>query len=378
MNDGNTNTDTGNNQTDGTETVTGADITNQQQVDNIEKHINLALEAQDGPAVKDGEATTQQPGATTPGKEQAAAGQGGASSGSNGTAQQQPAKGGKKEEESGRGPQDLVLKGQGPNGTDVVIKGGAERRFYEQARVAREQVTHVTGERDRLRTELTNAQQRLQQMEQTVQSVNGAPPQQVATGVRLVQDLQRDPVGTLTKLLAEATAKGYKVDGIGSQVDTAAVQRMLDERLGSTMATQEPTDDELRAEAVREANTFFSQFPDALPHDKLIASVMRDNPGVDLHTAYFGLKSQFADRGFDWSRPLDEQLAERATASGTQQQQTDTQTSGQQTTVQPGLPSSRPAVPAAAQVDKGAQVAHEATSMDDIIRSSMRDAGLNV
>jgi hypothetical protein len=48
--------------------------------------------------------------------------------------------------------------------------------------------------------------------------------QHLATAVRMFTDLQRDPAGTLKKLLAEAVALGHTVEGIGQGiVDVAAI-----------------------------------------------------------------------------------------------------------------------------------------------------------
>lgn len=371
------NTDNSNAQNDGSShiEVGSNDLTNNTDVSPFEKHINIALEAQDGP--QDKNATDTQGRA----KDQAAATEGaggpkkdassGAGSGSNNTPQQQPTN---TNQQQGAGtPKDLTLS----DGT--VIKGGAERRFYEKAQIASQRADVAARERDDAIRERDEARQQLQTMQQTVQQTQGLAPQELASATRLFRDLRTDPSGTLKKLLAEAVASGYTIEGIQTGLDAAAMERLLENRLGTTNAQQGPTEEEIVAAATREAEQFFSQFPDARPHDELIAKVMRDHPGVDLRTAYFELKTQFVERGFDWSRPLAEQLVERANAGNQQQQQQSQATQPQQQQQSgPGLPASRPSVPNAANTKDIAAVAHESDDMEAIIRSSMRDAGLNV
>jgi hypothetical protein len=58
-----------------------------------------------------------------------------------------------------------------------------------------------------------------------MQSSSSLPPAHLATAVRMFTDLQRDPSGTLKKLLAEAVALGHTVEGIGQGVDVAGDYR---------------------------------------------------------------------------------------------------------------------------------------------------------
>ena len=346
------------------------------QDDVFEKHINIALEAQDGKAEATGaEGDTKKP----EGEGKQPTGTDSNSSGANNAAQQKPDEAGKKDEKGARGPQDLVLKGQGPNGTDLVIKGGPERRFYEQHRIAKDELRHTRDLLTRTQNNYTKLQGEFETMRKSVEQVQGMQPQQLAVATTLYKDLQRDPVGTLQKLLAEATGKGYKIDGIASGVDVEAIKAAVRSELGASLTPQQGlSDEEIVAEAEREAATFFSTFPDARLHEPLMVKVMQDNPGVDLHTVYFSLRENFASRGFDWSRPLDDQLLERQqqnvdpNANAQQQQQ-----NNQQQNNQPGLPAGRPASAASTDAN-AATVAHESTSIDDIIKQSMREAGLKV
>lgn len=326
--------------------------------DPFEKHINIALEAQDGKA--DPSADTSTEGA----KEGADKGKTPASTdnkdsnsgGGDKTAQQQPVKEGT-EKKGAHSAKDLTL----PDGT--VVPGGPARRFYEQREAARQQGEHFRTQLEQTTARADKAERELEAMRSTVQSIQGMEPQQVAIGAKIVQDLQRDPVGTMKKLLAEVVAQGHTIEGIGSGVDQLAVQRMIDARMG-TQQSNEPSEQEIVASAQEEANNFFRQYPDAQPHDALLARMLRDNPGVDLPSAYFQLKNAFIEKDFDWSLSLEDNLK----AQSSQQQQSETPPK------QP-MPNGRPQTPNA-QPATEVKIAHEDTDMGDIVRDAMREAGL--
>jgi hypothetical protein len=328
------------------------------------KHLDIAIEAQDGK--KEPAPNTAPEGGEPKSKEgdQQATGDAKDSKSGDGNrpAQQQPEQKGKKEEGQAPGPKDLKL----PDGT--VIKGGSERRFYEQRELARQQLQARTNELDQVRGEVTRLNSELDAMRQAVQSVNGLPPQEVALGVRILSDLKRDPVGALKKLLAEAVSQGHTIEGIGSGVDQLALQRMLDERLGSQQQPQQISEQEAIAEAQREATAFFTAHPDARTHEPLLARVLNDHPHLSLEDAYYQSKNWFIENGYDWSQPLQAQQA--ASNNNTQQQPQN----------KAPLPNGGNVASNNAPVVKASEVpvAHEDTSMDEIIKAAMRENGLNV
>src|SRR6186713_3167128 len=244
--------------------------------DNIERNIDIAIEAQDGKApettpteVKEGETGTEQQPKDSEG------------SVSDGGTQQKPKQEGTPQAPSAHSPKDLRL------GDGTIVKGGAERRFYEQREVARAQLQTREQELTATRNQLAQVQNQLETVQASVQALHGIEPQQLALGARIITDLQRDPQGTLKKLLAEAAAQGYSIDGISSGVDMAAIQRMIDERLPQQDNTEYQSEEDIIQEAEAEANAFFGKHPDARPHDKLLANVLRDHPGLTLEDAYF-------------------------------------------------------------------------------------------
>lgn len=334
--------------------------------DPIERNITLALEAQDGTTTTtDAPTETGTPTEVKPAESAAPANNKDSNStGSDATAQQQPPKDGAQAQQPSHGAKDLVDKDG-----KVIAKGGAERRFYEQRETARQQAQHWQQQYQGMQQQLQSVQQELNSLKQTSQQIAGADPNDVRIGAQIVSDLKRDPVGTMKKLLAEVVAQGHNIDAIGTGVDTLAIQRMIDERLPRTDTTAAPTDEQLLAEAQTEVNNFYNAHPDARPHDALLGRMLRDHPTLDLQSAYFQLKYAFAEKGYDWSLTLEDNLQ----AAGASPTPTPTPTP----TSTPGVNGSGKTPANAAPIEE-VKVAHEDTDMGDIVRSAMRDSGMNV
>lgn len=365
------------NEPDLTRGFSSADTEGNETADPIlTKHLDIAIEAQDGPKNKNtenkgtekGEKSDKQPEGTDGTKKD------GESGADNNAAQSKPKQEGKEEKREAPGPKDLVLKGQGENGTDLVIKGGAERRFYEQRNIAVQRAEAAEARATRIENELVRAQQQIETVQNSIREVNGLPPDRVAGAVRLYSDLQRDPSGTLKKLLAEAVAMGHTVEGIQTGVDSLALQRMLDERLANLGANNnqgQQSDEALQREAEVEVAEFFRQHADARPHEQVIAAVLRDHPDLSLEAAYFQLRDAFAQRGYDWSRTLDENVREQAAANGGQSQE-QPHNNGTKKPVPTGGGSIEP--------DNKSEtvVMSENADTGDIVRAAMREAGMNI
>lgn len=345
--------------------------------DPFEKHIDIAIEAQDGKKEEtsakasegndksdEGEKANQQDGETKK--------QGDSTSGDgDGKSQQQSTEEKKEEGKQTHSPKDLKLQ----DGT--VVRGGAERRFYEQRETARQERDHFKKQLETATNELERTKSELDTVKQSVESVHGMDPHVVSIGAKIVSDMQRDPIGTLKKLVAETAAQGYNVEDLGVGVDTAAIKRLLDERLPNN-AEREPTEEEYVAEATREANTFFSQYPDARPHDTLLASLLRDHPGLDLHSAYFQLKNAFAEKGFDWSLSLEDNLkaqSDQSNNNGGGQQQNQQQQKNDNVP----LPGARGNADSGEfKLNSGNGIAHEDMDTSDIVRQAMRESGMKI
>jgi hypothetical protein len=340
-------------------TVDGVDPT-------ISKHLDLAIEAQDGPkdanATKTNAASTE--GEADKGKQQTGSQSStGDSSAQSGDQTKDPAV-----TEAARtlaGAKDLRL----TDGT--VVKGGAERRFYEQREIARSQLATTQTDLGNLRQEHKALQEKYETLENSTKQLHGVDPKILSVGATIVTDLQRDPVGTIKKLLAETAAQGYNVADLGVGIDTAAITRLLEERL-PTNKPKEKTDAELEAEATAEVSQFYSQFPDARPHDKLLAAVLRDHPELDMRSAYYAVKSGFAEKGFDWSLSLEDNLKAVASSGDGNNQGNNTNQNQQKP-----LPNGGNGGNGEFKLNDSA-VADDSMDTGDIVKQAMREAGMNI
>jgi hypothetical protein len=177
----------------------------------------------------------------------------------------------------------------------------------------------------------------------------------------------------MQKLLAEVIAQGYTIEGIGAGIDTAAIMRVIEDRLPkNTGASETETIEKITADATAEAEQFFSRYPDAKPHDELLARMLSDNPGLDLQSAYFQLKGAFAEKGFDWSRSLQENV--EASSQPNNEKKSD---DNSQQNNGPGLPNGGNGQGADVVVNRG-NISHESEDTGDIVKAAMREAGMNI
>lgn len=300
------------------------------------------------------------------GQQQQDAGQGGNSDNKdNNKEQTADVKGKKDEKQAGAANGDLTLS----DGT--VVKGGAERRHYEARKLAEQQLSMRSNELQQANASRERIQNEYNQLKQTVQQLHGADPVQVATGLRLVRDLTRDPAGTLRTLLTEAIGAGYTVEGIGQGIDAASIRQSLEQKLQPFIDAQQQQQEQQQTQqqVEQEVQQFFAQHPDAVIHDALIAAVIQKDPSLSMSEAYYQLRSSAIDRGLDWSQPLVPQIK----ASEQQQQ------NNQQQQQQKPMPNGRaPANADQAQTADKIAVAHESTDMGSIVKQAMRESGLNI
>lgn len=330
------------------------------------KHLDIAIEAQDGPSQNTDTETKTGNEAETNADGTAKQPDDSKSSTDDPNAQQQSDK---KSEETGQqahGAKDLKLS----DGT--VVRGGQERRFFEQRNVAREQAKALETRLDSIQRERNEFEQKFKDLESTVSNLHGADPVKVKIGLNIVNDLQRDPQGTMQKLLAEVIAQGYTIEGIGAGIDTAAITRLIEERLPAKGATEEVSIEKITADATAEANQFFASYPDAKPHDELLARMLGDNPGLDLQSAYFQLKGAFAEKGFDWSRSLEDNVKATSGQTNNENKTADTTNPNNKP-----LPNGNNGNGTDVVVNRG-NISHESEDTGDIVKQAMREAGMNI
>ena len=250
-----------------------------------------------------------------------------------------------------RGPQDLV----DANG-NVIARGGKERRLYETAHKER------TRSND-LQQQVTSLQGQLDAVNQagSVGTQLGLTPEEVTTGAQIMKSYKDNPVETVKYMLPQTQAAGHNVEGI-TGTDVASIKQMIDDAMSPILQDRQTQIDAQtnEAEAQQTYNRFVGSYPDAPVHANSLARLLEEDQTLSPEAAYFKLKSFYAEKGLDWSKPLEtlEQEARQAP------QQESTQT----------LPQGSANV---SNVTDQSAVASINTPIDDIIRQSMREAGIN-
>ena len=250
-----------------------------------------------------------------------------------------------------RGPQDLV----DANG-NIIARGGKERRLYETAQKER------TRSND-LQQQVTSLQGQLEAINQagSIGTQLGLTPDEVTTGAQIMKSYKDNPVETVKYMLTQAQAAGHNIEGI-TGTDVASIKQMIDDAMSPILQDRQAQLDiqSNEAEAQQTYNRFVGTYPDAPVHANSLARLLEEDQTLSPEAAYFKLKSFYAEKGLDWSKPLEtlEQEARQAP------QQESTQT----------LPQGSANV---SNVTDQSAVASINTSIDDIIRQSMNEAGIN-
>lgn len=270
---------------------------------------------------------------------------------------------------SNPGARDLV----DPNTGLVVARGGIERRIFEGAQ-------KVHRENAQLQQRVTAAEANANNANEFVKlgTTLGLSSQDQAASLNIMARFLKDPVKTLEEMVVEVKSKGYEIPflatGITPGMDTAAVQRMLDQRMApiTQQRQQEQQAEQGRANAKVVLDTFLDANPEGTHNLTVLAEMMTASPGLTIQDAYVKMIKWAASNGLDYSQPLKQQLESRV------QQQPPANTV--QTPTQPRspaapLPNARP-VNGAVPVDQAATF-NEHSSWSDIIRQSMKESGMS-
>ncbi|MCA2589495.1 MAG: hypothetical protein IM509_01680, partial [Microcystis sp. M31BS1] len=280
-------------------------------------------------------------------------------------------------EKQGQNPPDPELKPGDIRLQDgTIVRAGAERRHFEQARLFRTENIALKNDLNTANQRFNTLQEKYQTLESTIKQIGMENPQAVTQAVRLYNDLQTNPVQAVTNLLAELKAMGHSFDGIGGTVDTLAIQHMLNTR--GQPPQDEPTPEQqfqaIQEEAARETTEFLRSFPDAKIHERMIANVIaaetESGREVDLRSVYFKLRQAAINNGFDWSQPLEPQIEARRNSIPSAPQQPSQ--------------NSRPIIQGRGGVGASNSVDHfdsfksgSNETKDSVILAAMRDAGYN-
>lgn len=250
-------------------------------------------------------------------------------------------------------PKGLVKDGK------VIAQSGADRRHFEVAKQEKLRADTATRE-----VETLTAQLKAINDAGTVGTQFGLSPEEVTTGAQLISSYKKNPLETIQYMLTQAQSNGIDVSAItgGSGADMSAVKTMLDNALKPLMDDrQKQLDTQVATErATKIYNDFSTAHPDAKVHENALAQLVRKDPSLSPEAAYLTLRNFYLEKGLDWTKPLE-----------TLKQEAEVNTSGD----------TPPQPPEGGNVSQDnvtdtAQVVDVNTSTDDIIRQSMKEAGI--
>ena len=248
---------------------------------------------------------------------------------------------------------------------NIIAEGGRERRFYEAAQIARQ-------ERDAIQAKLATVEAKVQAFEQanSIGTQLKLSPEETITGMKIMAAYKANPAETIKYLLTEAQSQGHNVqDVLGNGFDASVVKNMVNEALKPILQDREEKQKyrDVEERAVSEYNAFTQRYPDVKVHESSIARLLESDPQLTPDAAYYKLRSFYLEKGLDWTKSL-ETIASEMEKSKTTQSASDTRS--------PGLPgkgtnsgTATTAKTAFADVD---------TSTDDIVKSAMREAGIQI
>jgi hypothetical protein len=256
---------------------------------------------------------------------------------------------------------------------EMIAPAGPARRFYTEAQQLRNEVTQ-------LRQTAQQAQQIAQERDQFAQQVEalrtantlatqlGLSVDESVMSHKLFAQYKKAPIDTLKYMLTEAQAAGHDISSLlqGGHIATDAIGKMIDTKLApltQRMQTEEQQET-IVANVRREYTNFINQYPDASVHENEIAAVMRKT-GCELTEAYLRVQNFALQNGYDWNKPLRAQIEARNNGTALPAP------SGA-----PMIPSGRANGRTLAPANRGADPANMSSA--DIVRASMREAGLNV
>ncbi len=251
-----------------------------------------------------------------------------------------------------------LVDGQG----NVIAKAGKERRLWERVqRFEHFEVPEMRRQVETLTQQVTQAE-----VLNNVPRQLGLNDEETLQGMRLIASYKKDPVATINYILTEARAAGHNVQGVGQgQVDLAAINRLLDQRLSPLLEDRETQQRQTQAdtEAKRQYDDFTTRFPDAVVHEDTIARLLARDPTMSPDAAYYQLRLFARENNLNWNQPLQAQI-EALQQSGTQP-------------VIPPMASGRGGNAPVIDTRQAAAVANADADTGDIVKEAMREAGMN-
>lgn len=205
------------------------------------------------------------------------------------------------------------------------VRAEIAQRWMHQRDTARQERDATKSALQRATADVETYKQQVETYKSATAVIGELQPAEIPGAVRLYSALKTNPIATLKQLLVEAKANGHTVDGIGEGVDTAAINRLLDQRLkpfeqNRNEQTQQPQSSEPRT-VDTDADLFYQTYPDASIHDAIFGQMIEKNI-ADVRAGkaqrvmgntelYFTLKEAAIAQGYDFSKPLQPQIDAR-------------------------------------------------------------------
>lgn len=262
-----------------------------------------------------------------------------------------------------------------PTTGQVVARAGNERRYFEAARNAQNEIRRVQSEMSRLQEQISMYRE-VNQMPQQL----GLQPRETAVAMQFMAHWKRDPVGAAAKVLTELRAMGYDVEGLAPTVDVNAIRQVVTDAVSPFQRDREiaQREAEVAANVQRELNDLFTEFDWAEGQQDAIRNLLEVRPTLTLREAALMLQNHALQHGYDLYQPLREQVLrqqQNGNGGATEPRVVNQQQRMRQNNAMMPAPGNNGAVPNAQR--RPAAVGHDRSNRD-IVRESMREAGFNV
>lgn len=257
---------------------------------------------------------------------------------------------------------------------NVIAANRAERRDMYNFNRLRTAADKISKHRD----ELLRENQQLREIKEMPGRL-GLNLDQVSEAMEFRAKLERDPVATVRDIVARVMANGYTMEQLfgadaPGYINSQIISRELDNRLRPLTERHAAEERERRISevATRNMNDFLEKHEYAELHGDAIAQFVANNPGSTPEQGYYELRHWALQNGFDFTKPLREQVIAKLEAErdGGQQRQPQGQ---QQRTNAPSTPGGTraPAAAARTNVQDNAYAAPDA-SYRDIVANAFR------
>lgn len=184
-------------------------------------------------------------------------------------------------------------------------------RWMHQRNTARQERDAVNGKYNEAVTKATQLEGQVEAYKTAATAMSSLAPADIPKAVKVYTQLLQNPVATLKQMLVEAKAMGHNIDGIGEGVDTAAIQKMLDQRLAGIEKPKEQNQVQQVPTVDNDDDLFVKSYPDAVHHMDIYVDMLDKNPKLSNTELYFTVKNWADSNGYDYSKPLKPQIDAR-------------------------------------------------------------------